>query len=808
MGGRSRWLATVSDRVSPDRLSAVDGFAGLTPCERALVTVHVGLGHMLGVAETDLVVDGFVSGKAINYLISHWWRSGSADELTSSYLLPCWIALFQLGRDTGVCRADLLAQLLSSQAGRRIQQYTSSNLSPVAGDVEALRDLLMRSEAVEFSVETETHQGRAYWWEVEGSHLDLVRGLVEQHGVRALAGKLSLLELIASMSSGPEVGWAIEALRKAKGTLHVHRSMPGGWPGPGLTDIPSWVRDVVTVNGARMFNTSAGYVSAWMFVAETDEELHAVNRWSYAPAMGLDLDQDQRGVTFVVPLEFGPADTGYLTYHYNVTNASSLNWLRALLAVGVLRIEVYRLDPSSRLQYVTSFGFLLPEEIREAGRAIVSDLLAASGEPSWFTPMAALDGLTYMRQIERTFFENLAVCAPELDRASSVGIAYRHRLQILKSATADWFRGAAVDDRLLSEATEKLRIEVSKSTREALEPLPIENLGPGRAIVQFVATLDAPLTLRAYTAYVDDETQLHYETFEFSAELDLSQLPDDLEELTAYLAEGLRRLREIQEKGIKFAVVSAGAGIYNLPFHEALLALGFEEASFTHRVESLLPRPAVDGAGDSLVLGFSGEGASHIPAVDTEVAIVRSITQAAHNDDFHTGPLPSVVHLAGHARTGSREYEVGIQLGPAAPLSAAAVMLDLDLSETDVVFLSACSTGAGDFPVGELIGATPLDVTFIEKGAQVVISTSAPIDDLIACFYASIFHSALAGGTSVWESYRVARAATASASVPDDMHALHELLASQWPTWKDDIMARNRVSPGQWRLFRISGRHW
>ena len=252
---------------------------------------------------------------------------------------------------------------------------------------------------------------------------------------------------------------------------------------------------------------------------------------------------------------------------------------------------------------------------------------------------------------------------------------------------------------------------------------------------------------------------------------------------------------------------SSVPGVYNFPFHEALMALGFREVSYTHHLGSLAPRPAGFARPGALVCGFAGDAGSRISSVDVELAVVAELTGGTL--DALPNVLPGVVHLAGHADTGSRAHEVGMWLGPAAaPLSAASVLLDIDASATSLVFLSACSTGAGVFFAGELIGAVPLDVAFLEKGAQVVVSTSAPVNDQVACFFACVFHYELGRGASIWESYRSARQATASASLGDGRPELESMLSARWPGWQGDIEGRIVDHDETWRLFRLSGRHW
>ena len=97
-----------------------------------------------------------------------------------------------------------------------------------------------------------------------------------------------------------------------------------------------------------------------------------------------------------------------------------------------------------------------------------------------------------------------------------------------------------------------------------------------------------------------------------------------------------------------------------------------------------------------------------------------------------------------------------------------------------------------------------MDVAFIEAGARAVVSTSTPVNDYIACFFATVFHSELLEGTSLWEAFVNAREAARSGELPNSA----EVIERCWPNWYSDIRAALAQHPHDWESYRLSGRYW
>lgn len=802
--GRATWLEWVAQRVCPSKLG--DRISSLTDkphVERAMIVLHVGVGHIYGLADAEITLPGACSEVDVEALISTWWRGGFADPLTSSELTITWMAFLQIGRDLGLISTELLEAIVQSEVASRMRPETTQDLGTSVADAALLARVVNSAPA---PIRASTVDAD-FSWECDGSHLHVVRALVNRDGPAALYQVLTYLEITAALPSSKFDLWKVEALKSARLTSHVYLSIPGSWPGPNGNDIPDWVRDVVVVRGGRSYQSSAGFVPGWLLVATTDAELSAMNRWAYQGGVGLDLSSPER-LTFVVRMEFGENDFGYIEYTYQLDDRQLLNWLRTMLAVGVLRVELYRLDVYSRLIFVATFGFGLPSQlVSSAYEHVVQYSPPDDRLITWREPTSR-DWLRHLGQIERAFFENLTVAVPALNTDSPLDRAFQEHLRTIHITARDHFRGSLVDEPALVASRQELETQITKSPRVEFAAAAIENLGANRALVQFMATVDAPMALRANAAFLEGDLVVA-ETFEFSTEIDLSTTWESLDELAAYLANGLVKVGDfLRSHGVQGVVISSGAGVYNVPFHEAFMSMGFVEASYSHRIATLAPKARAAKPFGALVRGHAGDGAQRIPAVDTELAIVRAVGGEAPGDLF--GVLPEIVHLAGHAQTGSRDFEVGLLVsgGSEAPLTSAQVLLEVDASSTEIVFLSACSSGAGKFPIGEVIGAIPLDVAFIEKGAKVVISTSDLIGDQIACIFATVFHSSLSQGMGVWDSYIESREAVRAGSIGAHHTELLPLLSRLWPDWAADIARRNQERPGEWRLFRVSGRFW
>jgi len=792
--GRRLWLDHVATLILNSTTSQIFNDDLLAPVEKAMLVVHVGVGHLYGVADADSCVEHVLSADQVEALISRYWRDGRLDPHLARFAPFLWTSLYRLGRDTGAIREELLKELFHSQLGRRLQPETDHDLAPESIDRRVLDHIEERQ------LQPAPEEVGVLPLDCEGSHLRFIDALHEE-GVSDAMGLVTLLEIHACLLEDDRVRTELAAVEDAGNQHEIFRSMPGGWPGPDPGDVPGWVRDVVLNVGARMFYASTGHVPGWLIVAESDDELQAIHRWSYEPRFGFGRDGSGNPV-LSIQLTF-PSDqqTAYAWWHYPLDDLRSVTRLRTLIATGIVRLDVYRISSASRLEFVFAFGCPLPLQLREACREYLEASSLPPADVHLFHPSTPLGDLTRMTMAERSMFDGLSRGVQELrtQSTSSLAMAYRRYLETLDTTTAAALGGVAGDD-LYQASRENWRIALAQQGQPSRELIDLTLLGAGRGFAQFQVKLDEPTQLVAHVAFLNDSGELTTSMVEFDGKLSTGW---EIEQQAAALTAGLAEFDQLLTNGVTKLVVCPAPAAYNLPLHEALLRLGFQEVSYTHRVGTLVARVR-ETAADAAVVGFAGEGPRHISAVDTELEIISHLyatSRALHL----TGSLPRIVHLAGHGHAGNRTYETAMEISATEPpLSSARVLLDLDASDSDLVFLSACSSGAGAYLPDQLAEAIPMDIAFIEAGARTVVSTSTPVNDYIAGFFAVVFHSERLSGSPVWEAYEKAREAARTGTWSNPSDVIEQL----WPTWSVDVSAAISRHPHDWLSYRLSGRHW
>lgn len=799
--GRLRWLEGIIDRIVDDRVCKTlkDNESGLSRTETSLLVSHVGLSHVYGIADDDIVLPGFLAYEEVVALISRHWRQGHFDVRLASSLPQLWSCLFRLGLDTGNVRPELALELIGSQLGSRMKMECLDNLEPSAGS-EVL-DYIKQNPLAPSDLESIG----SFDLVSPGSHIPMVHALLETRGSEATR-VFTELERIACVADDERTAWNDNALLRASRQLFISQSVKGGWPGPGRNDVPVWVRDQVMTIGARASYATVGFVPGWFIVAESADDLNALRRWPYDAHNSFVLGVDESGILMLgIELTLpSTEETTQMWWRYPLEGLP-LFWLKTMVAVGIIRLDIYRIDSDSRLEYVNSFGCRLPEELTAWLRTHLMKHEPPQDELLLVAPMTYQQKLDAMAQVEQHAFESLNLSV-RADPDSELGIAFHEYLEIVDATTAATFRGYPADTQAYESAREKLRLAIGAHAKRSIAPIDLEHLGKGRAYAQFHLVQDGANSLIADVAYVDLSGEVRAETYEFSGTLHNSW---SLERQSQALAEGFSELKELLALGISKIIVNPHSVTYNMPYHEALLRLGFSEVSYSHRAATLQLRHAAKTSG-ALITGFAGEGTRHIQAVDTELEFIKQLYEnLAPNSQLRGARLPGVVHLCGHGTSGSRSYEVGLELEPdSPPLSAAQILLDVDASRVDLVYLSACSTGRGSYSHLQLVDTVPLDVAFIEKGARTVLSTSAPVNDNVACFFACMFHYAVLQEANIWDAYQFARTATQNRDVPATHPNLRGMLTEIWPTWQSDMANSAASFSNDWQLFRLSGRYW
>jgi hypothetical protein len=774
--------------------------------EVIMLILQVGLGHLLGYRSGDIAIDQWLAPEQVDAVIARVWRTGQIDADLSRFLAPAWQSVFQVGSDSGALASDLVELLRTSTVGRWVASQTTADLRRDAVNVDlvaAISDSKISSAAIDAAADYPTSEHL----DVAQSHIPALRlWALKFGGHRASAKTATPLELLACYQESSQELRDREWLEEARAVQHVYMSMPGSWPGLEDTDVPPWVRENVLGRGGRMATTTSGHVPGLFFVAESDEEVEAFRTWTFNPSLALDqIDGSTVSIGLSLPFR-DPEERRNAWYYYRCDDVSDLNRLRTTLAMGVVRVDLYRISSEAELLYIDSIGVHLPPQFVEIARTQLDDATPIDVSFLNLDDYTTGEWLQMMASLDRSAFERLQLCRSALisSPTSPLAVRYAQHLAVAHSCGAAVARGAIPDGDLLAETYQAVRAEIGRSSRGPLAELDLGILGPGRGYLQLRVTQEEQY-IHGFIAYVDSAGSPQVERVDFSSSLDLHELPDDIVGLVAALADGMSALADLLANGVTSLVINMAPGIYNLPVHEAMLSLGFNEASYSHRLSSLAVRnPLADLA--LQIVGWAGEGRSYLHSVDLEMAAVTSLYQDVAASGTLPPRLPGVVHLAGHATTGDMPYDVALHFAPGEVLTPARVLLEVDAGACDVVVLSACSTGAAQFRPRQITDSAPLDVAMIEAGARCVLATAAPVNDTIAAVFSCAFHFAYKRlGYDVWNSYAFARSRLNQTSTHVEFDAW---LSQHWVDWGSALAISRVAAPNDWMLFRLSGRHW
>lgn len=798
------WLKSLTQQVGAERHRRLLGpdAGSLLPEEVALATLHVGLGHLLGHEAEDLALDGYLSASSVNSLISRVWRSGDIQPAIVRLLPQAWTAFFCVGRDSSLVRPAFLEALLRSSVGKWVAEGNSHNLDPHVIDtrLEAAVDELgdVSREKVQ-----EVLGATSASLDCDDSHIWVVRALSAKNSDWFTDSPATLLENVAAFADDAAETSAIEDLARAARVQVVDRSMPGSWPDRTTGRIPSWVRQTVLHHGARFYNGTVGFVPSWIFVAESDEELRAFERWTYQPGLGIDPESGGSSVRLCLPLEFtASSEFAYAWYNYDLLDAIDQLHLRTLVAVGFLRVDAYKLTPESDLEFQFSIGSQIPPEFSDQLRQILD-----ASDPDWRIELGVKPGremLEMMAMLDRHNFELVQRCQPiyRSDPGSKLATSYRRYLDVTHAASTAKSLRMPFDEELLKESHEDLRAELARnSSTRPIGALSLNEVGPNRAYLQFRATAEDRF-LEVFAAWHRSEAPDEPGTrrWEFSQEISINCLPLEPLARVEALRSGLAQLRELLHLGVQNLVVSLDPATYHLPIHHALQALGFAEVTFVHAISALRSSVATNDPPTATVAGWPGEGNEYIESVEIETKGVRSLYGAAGSASGQV----DVLHLSGHAWTGFAVSDVYLKFAPDSLASAASALRDF-AGSSRLVFLAACGTGSASFKATQLVETPPLDVAYLEAGASMVVSTSAAVNDVVAGVFSCAFHFNYAQNAQAWTAFVQAGRMARGEHTSDDFDAW---MSELWPSWTDSLEAALKVAPHDWMLFRLSGRHW
>ncbi|WP_344374307.1 CHAT domain-containing protein [Agromyces tropicus] len=748
----------------------------------ALVDVHVGFSHLMGADREEASLGAFCTPEQADTIVSHW-RSGSQSLDVVGELFAVWLSLWRSGIWAEELRKELSDQLADSYVNK-ILAIEPPGEDPISPFWSILAEVTTSGAAVDDT------------WDTPGTHLAMIRNL--ETWPDGLVTALLPLERRAIL--GARRDGALEAsLESAIHVIDTDVAILGGWGGPRPQNVPRWLRDYAIARGGRIIQDRAGVVPCWFLITESPEELRAVSAWRYSPRpIAVATYPDRPGyVALTTELDFGDGGPpGVLEFVYNSRSRRSAASLDMLAWVELVRLEVYTIN-ESRLEYAFSHGVRLADS-REA---LVDPEIRDFPDDNWFVdpPTAPHEILFQMRNADRVQFELIRSGERAREGDTTLSSLYIDYLQALDEGARSLCVGVSPDVARIDRARRELQRERSFA-RESPSDIHLDELGTNRGILQVSLITDEPMRVRGAIAYHDDHDVVNARLLTIAEHsYALGRLEADEDGLAELLGLGLTGL-----------VLSPSGPLYGLPLHEDFLDEGILEVSYAHCSEVIAESsPQTDASSGVLVAGWQGDSASgdQLSFLEAELLVLENTYGVTRGSGTLSGPLPSVVHLAGHGMAGESAIEHWLRAWPSLAdlVTPARVLLEADASSTDLVFLSACSSGRGVFGARTVMEAIPLDVAFLERGAKCVVSTSAPVNDAIAAAFSIAFHVAWRRGSTIWEAYMEARTLTSRAAASSDVL---EAIQAVWPTWKQDLEQGTARHPEDWRKFRLSGRHW
>jgi len=707
----------------------------------------------------------------------HGWRIGSADIRVVLTLEETWQALFELGSEFGLLSPALKSHLRSwlptvprpqprgDGSAPRTEAPSVSGPDPhPLSDVDPWLQRLKLSGVPEDQIPAT--QLEQFWCEP-----------------RDVAVSAWALDTVARVIELPKVI---------------------GWPDDGAA-IPPWLRDlVVSVNG-RALVASTGAVSEWVVVAENDEEAAAYRRSAYNPDVRVGIDRGRNVMIYHVP--FDDEEPAVMTFGYPLHSQQDVAELALLGATGRIRMDLLQLDQSGTMQYLGSWYVDLTDDVV----AIIGILVqrardAAMPRMMWWASEQerVLDGAA---AAERAAFEALwavddvASSAPE----SPLRTRWDEYLRAQSAAAAAASLGAPIDADLVAATRQRVIAERNRLPRPD-HHLAHHHLQRGEAYLVFTYSEDASAQLGVRAVWTTDSGPQGRE-FDVSEHVHLLAGTHDVNDLCGRLATVLSDLSELISDGVHHVFVNVAGAIYALPFHESLLRVGFDRATYTHTLDVVVPTSRADEP-TVTVYGSAGDGPNHLDTLDLELQLVANAWSTTRATALDLSQPGTILHLAGHGHTGPAQSDISLQIdGPQrTPLSATDVLLTRFDTPPALVVLSACSTGAGRYGTLQPMDAVPLDIAFLQRGAGCVISTAAPVNDFIATYFAIILHTELAAHGDIWAAYAFTRRCCANPDLVDEDATLRAKLDALWPNWRSQLAAVPADQRSDWMLYRLSGR--
>ena len=833
----------------------------------AWVVVHIATGHVNGVAARDLALalETWRPGNEWSTItvetISEFRRYGLPPQVNED-LWAAWDSLLQLvvcARGFQAVQPDLLA---FDDATIRIDRARDREPTPEPDATAILEmfpiDDLSPMKVWPFRVPA-SHLD---------AHIRAIRGL-QRHlreddanatafaasYVRGLKGWLTTMEFVNLFEDSNGRLLLDEALDASKRLISLTHTMRGGWADvyPHSTSpwTPQWLRDQVVTGGARSQKYTTGSLHTWILVSEgpwdrarVERVLREVEKVGFVPLDGAFV------VKVFLPEFAGDSDELQIDYQYHLDDPDQLRGALVMLATGALRFEVFALEGGS-LTFLGARSLSIPADLIGAMSPLVrralgpdpSDTLSQLGMMK--IRLADEDTQAEARFVgsENARYEhlwNLSLLRPRVDLtpiACDDFEAARRGYLAAESRLARLLLGGQPVDEEAIVASSRRDFEMAVSARpqqwQGTESC-LEVLGQHQAFLH-VDYRDGMLDWTAAGVGTDDPWYLWTSSQVDQRVVDAingfrrvrhgaaanqrsswRERASIIDVLVSVLNESVAEMAErLAIHNVTSIVASPGADLDGMPIH--LLDFGALAPSCISYAPSTSFLAAINADAregeDVAVLTYAGLD-DDIPNVRVEAAVVAGVRsgRARQVDDAKPDDLlvldSRFIHVSCHGLASGRLGLRGLMLSPGDAsgfVSAADILATDGFFETDVVFLSACSSSVADHTGTVVQSFGGVDFAFIGAGARSAVASQWDVSDVASVIYAAEFHAMLVEAGSTRGAYDAAQRALKSdlASLSD---RAREELNRYWSGWHDSWMkVPSRTHAVHWGAFRLSG---
>lgn len=649
-----------------------------------------------------------------------------------------------------------------------------------------------------------------------------------------------------------------EALDASMRILTLPYVMPGEWadvyPGSSESRTPGWLRDHVVTGGARSQKYTTGSLHTWILVSEGPWDRVRVERvLRELERIGVVLLDRGFDLKVFLPEFAGDLAEQAIDYHYHFDDPDELRGVLVMLATGMVRFEAFALEGGA-LSFLGARSIELPADLVGRMHTMVrpvlgsdpSQALAQLGMRKLCLAQDALQAEARFVGSENARYEqlwNLSIVQRQDDWTAGAleefNAARRGYLAAESRLARLLLGGQPVDEaRIVDAPRREFEVAVAgRPNRWKGTEIRLDVLEDGQAFLHLdyrdgtldwtAAGVGADGPWYHWTASEVDERVVesinafrrtrhgaaigqHSRTAERATVIDA---------LVAVLSESVAEMAErLAGQHVTSIVASPGADVDGVPIHLLDFGESVPSSSISYAPSTSFLAAITSGQRPSdevAVIAYAGRE-NDIPNVRVEAAVVAGLQRGATRlvedagpDDVLASVAARVIHVACHGLAIGRLGLRGLMLSPgdgSGFLSAADILATDGFFDTDVVFLSACSSSVADHAETLIQSFGGVDFAFLAAGARSVVASQWDVGDVAALIYAAEFHATLIDTGSTRHAYGAAQSALLTDLVSLSDRA-REALDRGWPSWHASwLRVPARTHAVHWGAFRLAGR--